>query len=481
MPSPSFVRPFASALALVFGSLLPATVLAQITLNPGDRYRFVGADPEAVTSSNCGEVNLCGVDFGDLGVEAVRMYLATQVVAGVGGTTRSATGRLASFFSVSPGDDHRIGAKLIGLVRWRGWLQADIGAYDNTSSMNIRVSIYRFPDPNDPAHRELVASQTVNNSSVGGTISNPPVPNFERDIGQGGFAIPVDLERGQDYMVAVEATSTTTSGLVGFLAGNSYSNFDAGAPSLSDGYVERTSMTITLEPDYLALIDELRDDFEHHTHTYLTGRGEGHNNTAVQTSAPNEGPAGPAEPPGPGAGDLDAPGPALELATVAPELVRLLARVPAGSENPVIERRTGDTEWTAMASLSQGGTWEDGSVSAGRRYGYRLRANRSGVASLSEEVWVDVPTALALGLERTSPNPTPRDLTVDFALPSREPATLDLFDIQGRVVMTREVGSLGRGRHHFRWTPEGRIANGAYVLRLTQGGRSVTTKVTILR
>jgi hypothetical protein len=33
-------------------------------------------------------------------------------------------------------------------------------------------------------------------------------------------------------------------------------------------------------------VDELRDDFEHHGHTYLTGRGAGHNNTEATTGPP---------------------------------------------------------------------------------------------------------------------------------------------------------------------------------------------------
>lgn len=35
-----------------------------------------------------------------------------------------------------------------------------------------------------------------------------------------------------------------------------------------------------------AELQELRDDFEGHTHTYLTGKGEGHNNTEATTGPP---------------------------------------------------------------------------------------------------------------------------------------------------------------------------------------------------
>ena len=58
------------------------------------------------------------------------------------------------------------------------------------------------------------------------------------------------------------------------------------------------SFVVTVSPDLNERIDQLdarvtaledslshlRSDLEHHTHTYLTGKGEGHNNTEAQTS-----------------------------------------------------------------------------------------------------------------------------------------------------------------------------------------------------
>ena len=39
--------------------------------------------------------------------------------------------------------------------------------------------------------------------------------------------------------------------------------------------------------DRWEILDDLRDRFDHHTHTYLTGKGEGHNNTEATTSDPD--------------------------------------------------------------------------------------------------------------------------------------------------------------------------------------------------
>jgi hypothetical protein len=468
-------------LGIALAALLPCPARAQLpaVLNPGDHLEFIGADVDATLGPGCdGVVNGCGVDYGDLGATSPRMYVSSAVNAGVVGTTRSATGRLAHYFSLSPGPDHRIGAKLIGVVRWRGWLQADIGAYDNTSSSTIGVSIY---DITDPATRVLVGNQMVHTGSVGGTISVPPIPNFIRDIGYAGFALSVNLQRGHSYMAAVEANCTSTSGLVGLFTAASYSTYGAGQPVLNDGFIEQRSMAITLDPDYLALIDELRGEFENHTHGYLTGRGVGQNNTEAVTSSPLQAAATTlADVSDDGDGEGGEPS-ALSVVTVAPDHVELAAHPAPGSGHVTLERRAGDTDWAGVAEVAANGSVADATVSPGVRYGYRLRRVVSGAESVSGELWLEVPGRVFFGVERIRPNPVAGNLRVTFALPGSAPATLTLFDVQGRVVMTREVGALGLGRHSIDWAAADGLANGIYMLRLTQGGSAVTTKVTMLR
>ena len=476
MKTPRLTRLLASALSLSLTlATIPSGASAQagLTLNPRDRYTFLGADVDVELGPKCdGVLNGCGVDYGDLGADSPRMYVVSAVFAGLGGTTRTATGRLAHEFAVSPGPNHRIGAKLIGVVSWRGWLQADIGAYDNTSTSEIGVSIYDVTS----GTRQLVANQKVQTNSVSGTISDPPIPNFVRDIGSGGFDLVVDLERGHIYLAAVEATCRSTSGLIGLFTGSSYSTYGHGRSVLSDGYVEQTSMTITLEPDYLAAVDSLRDEFEHHTHNYLTGRGVGQNNTQAVTSGPiniadTQSPIVSETP-----DDLG-----LTVVTAAPDHVELSARVRGGSASPTVQRRTGDSDWAGIADVPPDGRVVDSAVAPGMRYGYRLRTVESGAEVLSDEVWVDVPARVLLGIERTGQNPVAGPLRVTFALPAAAPATLSLFDVQGRLVITRDVGSLGVGRHSLDWSSSDRIASGIYLLRLTQGGQSVSTKVALLR
>jgi hypothetical protein len=79
-----------------------------------------------------------------------------------------------------------------------------------------------------------------------------------------------------------------------------------------------------------------------------------------------------------------------------------------------------------------------------------------------------VPVVFAL--EAVVPNPTRgNSLNVVFGLPTAEPAELDLWDVRGRRVVAREVGSLGAGRHTVNLAESRRVATGIYWVQLVQG------------
>jgi VCBS repeat-containing protein len=74
-----------------------------------------------------------------------------------------------------------------------------------------------------------------------------------------------------------------------------------------------------------------------------------------------------------------------------------------------------------------------------------------------------------------SPNPARGPLRLEFALTGRGPATLELLDVAGRRVMTRQVGALGPGRHRVDLSHP--LPAGVYLARLVQGGTSRVAKV----
>ena len=152
-----------------------------------------------------------------------------------------------------------------------------------------------------------------------------------------------------------------------------------------------------------------------------------------------------------------------------------------------VYRRTAETNWTTLGQVSADGTgimaWNDAQVSRGQNYGYRLGIWDGASETFLGETWIDVPTlTLTFALEGVRPNPSRGEaLTVSFSLPSDRPARLELFDLGGRRLVAREVGSLGAGQHRLDVGAGATLRAGMYVLRLTQGQQSRSLKAVVVR
>jgi hypothetical protein len=70
---------------------------------------------------------------------------------------------------------------------------------------------------------------------------------------------------------------------------------------------------------------------------------------------------------------------------------------------------------------------------------------------------------------------------VSFTLPSSAPARVELVDLAGRRLLSREVGGLGSGAHQLEIGDANAFRPGMYFLRLTQGDRSLVARVVIRR
>jgi hypothetical protein len=93
----------------------------------------------------------------------------------------------------------------------------------------------------------------------------------------------------------------------------------------------------------------------------------------------------------------------------------------------------------------------------------------------------DVPTVtpLSFALDPVRPNPSHGGtLTVHFTLPTDAPARLELLDVAGRRIATHEVGA---GQHTLDLGAGQNLAPGLYLVRLTQGTNTRTTRVAVLR
>ena len=125
--------------------------------------------------------------------------------------------------------------------------------------------------------------------------------------------------------------------------------------------------------------------------------------------------------------------------------------------------------------------YEDRGVVAGTRYGYRLVIAENGAPTITEPAWVTVPVPAILSLAGASPNPSPGAVAVRFSLPGNAAAMLELFDLKGRRVAARRVGTLGPGEHLVPLSERLNLAAGVYPVRLTQGPRTLTAKACVVK
>jgi len=169
---------------------------------------------------------------------------------------------------------------------------------------------------------------------------------------------------------------------------------------------------------------------------------------------------------------------------VTPGLVRVTwYTADANSFIATVYRRTDGGDWTDLGTVSPDGTgqivYEDRAIAAGTRYDYRLGVVENGQESYLGEVTVDVPAATSLAIETIRPNPADREMWVSFSLPLSESATLELIDVSGRRVREQVVS--GTGRHTVDLAAGTRLAPGVYLVRLTQAGKSVVMRASVVR
>jgi len=187
---------------------------------------------------------------------------------------------------------------------------------------------------------------------------------------------------------------------------------------------------------------------------------------------------------------FDTPTPvAVSLATteVQSDLVRLIWSAEGAANLRAVVQRSdaGSGEWTDMGkpvvSAADKLLFEDRTVVAGARYGYRLLVSDGGQATALEPTWVSIPRPAILSLAGASPNPSETGVTVRFSLPGNDAATLELFDLRGRRIASQEVGSLGPGDHVVPLSERLHLSAGIYLIRLTQAGRALTAKACVMR
>jgi hypothetical protein len=176
-------------------------------------------------------------------------------------------------------------------------------------------------------------------------------------------------------------------------------------------------------------------------------------------------------------------------ATALPRQVTLAWQAQGGlSLTGTVERRDLGGAWSPLvgSSTTDGSgrmPYVDATVSPGHSYEYRLVVPQPPAGDwITCGVQVDVPVeVMRLTLGRARPNPTSTDIIVTFDLPTNAPATLQLLDLSGRRVASREVGSFGPGRPTLNLGAGLNLRSGIYFVRLAQSGQEATTRISVVR
>jgi len=148
-----------------------------------------------------------------------------------------------------------------------------------------------------------------------------------------------------------------------------------------------------------------------------------------------------------------------------------------------LERESGDAGFTPIADLRADGSgtvrYEDDDVESGATYRYRLAVSDAGARRWVGEATVTIPGAPSFALEPIRPNPSSGRFTLAFTLPDTRPARIELVDLAGRRVSSEEIVPAHAGR--FLLARELAGGPGVYVVRLTQGGTTRTTRLVHVR
>lgn len=156
-----------------------------------------------------------------------------------------------------------------------------------------------------------------------------------------------------------------------------------------------------------------------------------------------------------------------------------------------VYRREPGTEWTSLGVVEADGaglvSFQDNSITPGQNYGYQIVVSSEAGDELIGEVWLSSPTGVgdrtpSAGLKLQAwPNPAVGPVSVSLTLTGDSPARLEMFDVRGQRVLSREVGAVGAGAHRLDLGHAKDYPSGVYFLRLTQSGRSVESRFVLVR
>lgn len=149
-----------------------------------------------------------------------------------------------------------------------------------------------------------------------------------------------------------------------------------------------------------------------------------------------------------------------------------------------IQRRTDAEDWRSLSESRLGANGrlehEDRGVLPGAHVIYRLAVQQNGSVVSLEETVVDIPLPMPLKLNFVRTEDRGRTIRIQYVLETHEQAGLEVLDVAGRRVLTRDLGAPGAGEHEIRFASDP-LPSGIYFVRLHQSQRIRTARLTLIR
>jgi hypothetical protein len=295
----NFSRGTAAAAVALILLVLPVAGLAAVDIDPGTTASDLAADGGNILEE-CPDtpVETCTVVINAADNEVGALVDVTDVGSGV------ASGEIFTDFNITGEDGALVGSFLSVVIDVSGVLSG-LGPKGLAS---VKASL----EVTDTTAGVLVAADTVVNDSIVDGI----IPVSEKNA----VAMPLPLNRGHSYRVSLilEARAVGSAGdvdgaLSDFIKTARWFGLsvtagrDPFAPiAIIDARLDQLETDVAaleervdgIETDIEELdekVEQVREDFDNHSHTYLTGKGTGHNNTEAETGAPLLPPGEPAD------------------------------------------------------------------------------------------------------------------------------------------------------------------------------------------
>jgi hypothetical protein len=295
----NFSRGITAAACALILLALPAAALAAVDIDPGTTASDLAAEGGTVLEE-CPDsaTQTCTVVINEADNEVGALVDVTDEGSGV------ASGEVFTEFNITGEEGALIGSFLSAVVNVSGVLSA-LGP-EALASVEASLVV------TDTTDGVLIAAETVVNE----TIADGKIPVAEKSV----VAMSLPLNRGHSYRVslilkaaAVGSVGDVGSALSDFLDTASWSDLSVTAGrdpfaliAIIDARLDQLETDVAaleervdgIETDIEELdenVEQLREDFDNHSHTYLTGKGTGHNNTETETGAPLLPPGEPAD------------------------------------------------------------------------------------------------------------------------------------------------------------------------------------------